>query len=206
MGAEGIWLDTSTGFTSTVRAEVPVVGGALVTVVADDVWFAGAISSLLITVTCSIITVALQSASSYTSTACRRRQSAELELNAWIHSQTILCHCTYVYSPGWVRFHNNPIYTQSKSGHQCYTGTWGIGRFVGHMTLGPGGQCSRCTGTACTSRQAAQDHHNNQERSDYSVDLRQDIVSKPTKWESKTIDLLTVFYLHILHHTGRGSG
>lgn len=59
MGAEGIWLDTSTGFTSTVRAEVPVVGGALVTVVADDVWFAGASSSLLITVTYSIITVAL---------------------------------------------------------------------------------------------------------------------------------------------------
>lgn len=59
MGAEGIWLDASTGFTSTVRAEVPVVGGTIVTFVADDVWFAGAISSLLITVTYSIITVAL---------------------------------------------------------------------------------------------------------------------------------------------------
>lgn len=59
MGAEGIWLDASTGFTSKVRAEVPVVGGALVTVVANDVWFAGAMSSLPITVTYSISTVAL---------------------------------------------------------------------------------------------------------------------------------------------------
>lgn len=80
--------------------------------------------------------------------------------------------CTYTYSPERVRFHNNLVYTQNKSGRLCYTGTWGIGRFVGHMTLGPGGQCSRCNGTAGMSRQAAQDPHCTQGRSDHSEDLK----------------------------------
>lgn len=82
VGAEGIWLGTFAGFTSTVRAEVPVVGGALVTVVANDVWLAGALASPFITVTHSISTVVVYNACSYTSTACRTRQSAELHINA----------------------------------------------------------------------------------------------------------------------------
>lgn len=82
VGAEGIWMGTFAGFTSTVRAEVPVVGGALVTVVANDVWLAGALASPFITVTHSISTVVVYSACSYTSTACRTRQSAELNINA----------------------------------------------------------------------------------------------------------------------------
>lgn len=82
VGAVDIWLGTFAGFTSTVRAEVPVVGGTLVTVVANDVWLAGALASPFITVTHSISTVVIYSACSYTSTACRMRQSAGLYIDA----------------------------------------------------------------------------------------------------------------------------
>lgn len=85
VGAEGIRVETSTGFTSTVGSEVPVIGGALVTVMSNDVLLAGALSRLFITLTHSISAGVRRSACSYTSTACRVKQRAELNINALIH-------------------------------------------------------------------------------------------------------------------------
>lgn len=69
MGAEGIRMRASAGFTAALRAKIPVVGGALVAVVTHDIRFAGTLASATITVTNSISAVRFQSARGYTSAA-----------------------------------------------------------------------------------------------------------------------------------------
>lgn len=90
-----LWVAV-TGLTASVLPEVPVVRGALVTVMADDVLPASAVSSLLVAVTVSITARRLYGSSSDTGTTWEQKdifnaQTAESELllSARVHNTDI---------------------------------------------------------------------------------------------------------------------